>query len=61
MTVIVPNVLRDAIKKRIDAFVGENPEAEKDRENIYADMLAAYNHYGELPDLIRPDYPLEKE
>jgi hypothetical protein len=50
MLVIVPNALRDAINEAIDkALADAPPDAAKDREHFYADLLAYYNEHGVIP------------
>ena len=50
MIVIVPNVLRDAINKKLDAAFVKVPEAEKDREVLYNQLLTYYDEHGVVPD-----------
>lgn len=48
--VIVPNALRDAINRKLDAAFRVCPEAEKDREVLYHSLLEHFNEYGDVPD-----------
>jgi hypothetical protein len=48
--IIVPNVLRDAINKKLDEVLSEFPEAEKDRELFYHKLLEYFDEHGEIPD-----------
>ena len=48
--VVLANVLRDAINARIDEKLRECPEAEKDREIFYRELLAYYYEHGTIPD-----------
>lgn len=54
---IVPDALYDAIQKRLDAAIAECPEAEKDREALYHQLLEAFNQYGSIPEftLVKTD------
>ena len=56
MIVIVPNVISDAINKKLDAAIAACPDAEKDREILYAELLDHYFKYG-----VVPDFRLEKK
>lgn len=48
--VIVPNYLRDAIYRKIDAELTKYPEATPDRECFYSQLLDYFNEHGEIPD-----------
>lgn len=48
--VIVPNVLRDAINAKLESAFKDVPEAEKDREILYKQLLVYFNEHGEVPD-----------
>ena len=50
MLVIVPNSLRDAINEKLDAAIAEVPDAEKDREVLYSQLLAYFNENGVVPN-----------
>ena len=50
MLVIVPDSLRDAINKKLDAALAECPDAEKDREHLYGQLLDYFNEHGVIPD-----------
>ncbi len=50
MLVIVPNVLRDAINKKLDEALKACPEAEVDRGIFYDRLLSHFNEHGVLPD-----------
>jgi hypothetical protein len=56
MLVIVPNELRDAINENLDAAIRQKPEADKDREMMYDQLLNFYNEHGYVPD-----FSLEKK
>ena len=56
MIVIVPNELRDMINEKLDAAFREVPEAEKDRDVLYRQLLSYFNKYGVIPD-----FKLQKE
>lgn len=48
--VITPNSLRDAINAKLDAAIAACPAAQKDREELYRQLLQYFNEHGELPD-----------
>lgn len=48
--VIVPDALHDAINARLDAAIEQCPDAAKDREFLYNQLLGAFDEYGYLPD-----------
>jgi hypothetical protein len=50
MLVIVPNSLRDAINAKLDAAIAEVPDAEKDREILYGQLLDYFDEHGVVPD-----------
>ena len=41
--VVVPNSLRDAIMKKLDAEIAKHPDAEKDREVLYSQLLGYFD------------------
>ena len=47
---IVPNVLSDAINRKLDEAFKACPDAEKERESLFGKLLAYFDEYGELPD-----------
>ncbi len=49
-TVIVPNYVSDAIYSKIDAQLKLVPELEKNRENIFQELLIYFNEHGVIPD-----------
>ena len=51
--VIVPSYVSDAIDREIDRFNDENNLnlSIEDRENMYDDLLLAYDEYGEIATL----------
>lgn len=53
---IVPNYLRDEIYQRIDAEIAKCPDAAKDREHLYGQLLAYVNDHGVIPE-----FSLEKK
>lgn len=55
-TVIVPNSLRNAINAKLDAELAKCPDAEKDREYLYGQLLAHFDEHGEIPE-----FSLEKK
>jgi hypothetical protein len=48
--VIVPNALRDAINAKLDVVFKDTPEAEKDRDYLYNQIILFYNEKGYIPD-----------
>lgn len=48
--VIVPNSLRDEINAKLDSAFAKAPEAEKDREIFYHQLLNYFDLHGFLPD-----------
>lgn len=50
MIVIVPNVLADAINKRLDIALNECPDAKPDREALYGQLLSFFNEHGYIPN-----------
>ena len=47
---IVPNVLNEAINNKLDEAFAKVPEAEKDRDALYHDLLDYFNDHGALPE-----------
>jgi len=50
MMVIVPNVLRDEINKKLDDAFLVVPEAEKDRDIFFHHLLSYFYENGVIPD-----------
>jgi len=48
--VIVPNYVRDAINKKLNTAIAAHPEAEKDREVLYSQLLDYFFEHDEIPD-----------
>ena len=48
--VIVPNEVRNTINAKLDAAYIEVPDAEKERELHYHELLAYFDEHGEIPD-----------
>lgn len=48
--VIVPDSLRDAINKKLDIAFAACPEAAKDREIFYHQLLSYFDEHGVIPD-----------
>jgi len=48
--VIVPNELRDAINAKLDTAIADCPDAAKDRDALFKQLLAYYDEHGEVPD-----------
>lgn len=49
---IVPNTLTDAINAKLDRALKECPEAEKDREELFRQILSHFNEHGVIPDFV---------
>ena len=47
---IVPNVLRDLINAKLDAAFAACPDAERDREILYKQLLEYFDEHGTVPD-----------
>jgi len=50
MLTVVPNVLRDTINAKLDAAYKLVPDAEKDRELHYLELLRYFDEHGVIPD-----------
>lgn len=50
MFLLVPNDLADALSAKLDAALAEFPEASKDREALYDQLLSYVNEHGVIPD-----------
>ena len=50
MIVIVPNELRDAINRALDCALEDCPEAERDRESLYHQLLEYFDEHGSIPE-----------
>lgn len=50
MFVIVPDSLYDRIQAKLDEAFKKCPDAEKDREHLYHQLLSYYDDNGTLPD-----------
>ena len=50
MFYVVPNHLRDELQKRLDAQIVLHPDAEKDRDFLYSQLLEYVNEHGAVPD-----------
>jgi len=48
--VIVPDTLRDNITKALDAEIAKWPDAEKDREMLYQQLVTFFSVHGYLPE-----------
>jgi hypothetical protein len=48
--VIVPDSLRHAINAKLDASIAACPDAEKDRETLYGQLLDYFYENGVVPD-----------
>ena len=47
---IIPNYIADAINAKLDAAFSECPEAAKDREVLYRQLLDYFDEHGIIPD-----------
>ena len=50
MLVIVPNHLRRELESRLDEQITLHPNAAKDRDHLYSQLLAYVNETGQIPD-----------
>lgn len=57
---IVPDSLREAIMAKIDAEIAKHPDAEKDREHLYSQLLGYFNAHGVVPDFSLAPIPVPK-
>lgn len=48
--VIVPDFVHEAIKSALDKELAIFPEAEKERGQLYNQLLDYYNEHGTIPD-----------
>ena len=48
--VIVPNYLRDELHRLLDEEIGKHPDAAKDREVLYGQLLDYVNVHGVIPE-----------
>jgi hypothetical protein len=48
--VLVPDALREAINAKLDAAIEEHPDAQKDREILFSQLLAFSDEHGFIPD-----------
>jgi hypothetical protein len=48
--VIVPNDIRDAINAKLDAAILAVPDAAKDRDALYEQLLDYFDQHGVVPD-----------
>jgi hypothetical protein len=57
MIAIIPNELRSAIEKKLSAAFLKAPEAQKDKDIYFNQLLEYFDEHGEIPDfeLIRKD------
>ena len=56
---IVPDALHDAINQRLDAAIAQCPDAAKDREHLYRQLLEAFNEHGVIPEFTIAPTPAE--
>jgi hypothetical protein len=47
---IVPDSLRNAINAKLDAALTDVPDAAKDRDHLYHELLYFFNENGYLPE-----------
>jgi hypothetical protein len=48
--VIVPDALAAAINVKLDAAIAACPDAEKDRDALYGQLLAYFDEHGTVPE-----------
>ena len=49
MVYVVPNMLADAINKKLDQEIAKEPAAEKCREYLYKQLLQYFIEHGVIP------------
>jgi hypothetical protein len=50
MFLVVPDSLRHAIDEKLDAALKEAPEAARDRDHLFRQLLSFFNDHGYLPE-----------
>ena len=50
MLVVVPDTLRVAIDKKLDTAIAQHPDAAKDRDELFRQLLSYFNEHGVVPD-----------
>lgn len=50
MMIIVPNFIRDSINEKLNIAFKEVPDAAKDRDYFYEELLNYYDEHGIIPD-----------
>jgi len=50
MFYVIPNCLADELNARLDAEIKKHPQAAKDREALYDQLLAYVDEHGVIPD-----------
>jgi hypothetical protein len=50
MFVIVPDYIADQINAKLDAAFELCPDAAKDREHLYGQLIAYFDEHGRVPD-----------
>ena len=48
--VVIHDHVREAINARLDAAIAEVPDAAKERERLYQEIINFYSEYGQLPN-----------
>lgn len=48
--VIVPNCLAAELNSRLDTEIAKHPEAAKDRDELYRQLLSYVDEHGVIPD-----------
>ena len=48
--VVVPQSLADAVNARLDAEIAKWPDAAKDRDALYEQLIWYFSKYGSIPD-----------
>ena len=57
MFVVVPNVVGDEINRKLDEQIALHPDAAKDREVLYKQLVAYFNDHGSVPDFSLQRHP----
>ena len=50
MFVIVPDALADTINAKLDEAFKDCPDAERDREHLYSQLLTHFDEFGVVPE-----------
>ena len=60
MLVIIPDYIDDEITAKLDAEIAKHPDAEKDRRELRAQIVAFVDQHGYVPDFTLAKTPEPK-